>query len=117
MKHIYVVLFEFVLLTSVPLAAESVEGILMDKMCSGMVAKKGFDAAKSHTKDCALMDNCKASGYGVVTADGKFLKFDESGDQKAVKALQETNKKDNLNVNVEGKVEGDTIKVSNLKIT
>ena len=39
----------------------------------------GIDAAKSHTKDCALMPKCKASGYGVVTADGKFLKFDEDG--------------------------------------
>jgi hypothetical protein len=100
-----------------PLAAETVKGILMDKMCSGMVAEKGFAAAKMHTKDCALMPNCSASGFGVVTADGKFLTFDGKGNKQAMKALEATEKKDNLTVKVDGKIKGDQIKVKKLDLT
>ena len=72
---------------SMPLAAETAEGYLIDKFCSAKVASEGVEAAKTHTKDCAQMPKCKASGYGVVTAAGKFLKFDEDGDRFAVKML------------------------------
>ena len=82
-----------------------------------MVAEKGVGAAKMHTKDCALMPNCKASGYGVVTADGTFLKFNKSGDKKAVKLLEGTDKKDNIGISVDGKVDGDSIKVKSLKLS
>ena len=116
-KHIRLLLPAALLLAAPMLHAEMVEGILMDKMCSGMVAEKGFGAAKMHTKECALMPNCAASGYGVVTEDGKFLKFDASGDKKAAEALKATSKKDNITVSVDGKVSGDTITVQSLKIT
>jgi hypothetical protein len=116
-KHIRLLLPAALLLAAPMLRAEMVEGILMDKMCSGMVAEKGFGAAKMHTKECALMPNCAASGYGVVTEDGEFLKFDASGDKKASEALKATGKKDNITVSVDGKVSGDTITVQSLKIT
>ena len=117
MKRIFLAVLTAALMLSMPLAAETFEGILMDKMCSGMVAKKGFAAAKMHTKECALMPNCAESGYGVVTSDGKFLKFDDGGDKKAAKALKATDKKDNLTIKVDGKVNGDTLKVKSLKLT
>ncbi len=90
MKHIFLATCIAVLLSTTPLAAETVEGVLMDKMCSGMVAEKGFAAAKMHTKECALMPNCSASGYGVVTEDGKFVKFNKKGDKPALEALAGT---------------------------
>lgn len=96
---------------AMPLAAEEVEGYLIDKKCSAKVAAEGVDAAKMHTKDCALMPDCKASGYGVVTEDGKFLKFDKDGDGMAVKTLGFASGKDNIRVFVNGEVKGDTIKV------
>ena len=117
MKRIFVVVFTLGLMITIPLAAETVEGILMDKMCSSMVAEKGFPAAKMHTKECALMPNCVASGYGVVTPAGEFYKFDSAGDKKASETLKQTDKKDNLTVTVEGKIEGDNIKVKSLKLT
>ena len=104
-------------LVSLPLAAENVEGILVDKMCSSKIVEKGYGAAKAHTKMCALMDPCKASGFGVVTADGKFLKFDKKGDQQALKALEATDKDDNITVKVDGNVSGGNIKVENLSLT
>ena len=102
---------------SVPVAAEPVEGYLIDKMCSAKVAKKGVDAAKKHTKDCALMPDCKGSGYGVVTADGKFLKFDEDGDRMAAKVLGFASGKDNIKVTVDGEVKGSAITVKAIQLS
>ena len=96
--------------------AADVEGILMDKMCSAKALKDGMKAAQAHTRDCALMDDCVKSGYGVYTQDGKFLAFDASGNKKALAALKAHKGKDNLKVKVSGDVSGDTIKVASLKM-
>ena len=104
------------LLASAAPAAE-VEGFLIDKMCSMKVVKEGQTAAAWHnTKDCALMPDCGKSGYGVYTADGKFLTFDSAGNEKAEKALKASKKKDNLKVKVSGDVNGDTLQVASLKL-
>jgi hypothetical protein len=63
------------------------------------------------------MDNCKASGFAVVTPDGKVIKFDAKGNEMAVKALEATSKKDNLTIKVDGKVSGDSIAVTSLNLT
>ncbi len=102
---------------SVPLGAETVKGYLIDKMCSAKVATEGVGAAKMHTKDCALMPNCKGSGYGVVTADGKFLKFDKDGDRMAAKVLGFTSSKDNIKVTVDGEVKGSSITVKAIQLS
>jgi hypothetical protein len=97
-------------------SAAQVEGVLMDKMCSAKAVSGGQAAAKEHTRQCALMPPCQQSGYGVFTADNKFLTFDEAGNAQALKALQASKKKDDLKVQVTGDVQGDTIKVTNLKL-
>ena len=117
MVRISVLLVIALALVSLPLAAENVEGILVDKACSGKIVEKGYGAAKMHTKMCALMDGCKASGFGVVTADGKFLKLDAEGDKQAVKALEATDKNDNITVKVDGEVSGGNLKVKSLSLT
>jgi hypothetical protein len=116
-KRLLSFVFVLALVAVVPSFAETIEGILIDNMCSGMVQKKGFDAAKGHTKECALMDNCKASGFAVVTADGKVTKFDAKGNQMAVKALEGSSKNDNITVKVDGKLSGDSIAVTSLDLT
>jgi hypothetical protein len=115
-KRILVTLSTLLVALSMPLAAETVKGYLVDKMCSAKVAKEGAEAAKAHTKDCALMPNCQSSGYGVFTADGKFLKFDEDGDRFAVKMLGFSSSKDNIKVTVDGEVKGDSIAVKALQL-
>ena len=111
MKRILTTVCTLFVALSAPLAAEKVEGYLIDKACSDKVAKEGVDAAKTHTKDCALMPNCKDSGYGVVAADGKFLKFDKDGDRMAARMLGFTSKKDNMKATINGEVKGDSIAV------
>ncbi len=98
------------------LAAAEVQGFLVDKMCSVKVVKEGQAAAQKHTRDCALMEPCVQSGYGVMTPDGKFLALDDAGNKKAEQALRASKKKDNLKVKVDGDVSGETIAVKSLKL-
>ncbi|HEY2934762.1 MAG TPA: hypothetical protein VGK99_23760 [Acidobacteriota bacterium] len=93
-------------------ADKSYSGMLMDKMCS---ASSG-DAAKvaKHSKACALMDSCIASGYGIVI-DGKFIKFDANGDKLVSEWLEKTDKTRELKIEVTGTMDGDILKVETLK--
>lgn len=63
-----------------------------------------------------MMPNCKASGYGVFTLDNRYLTFDSAGNEKAEAALEKTDKKDDLKVEVSGEIEGDIIKVKSLRL-
>lgn len=83
---------------------------VVDVSCS----KKAAADADAHTKDCALM--CQKSGFGILTADKKFLKFDADGNAKILAELKATDKKDHLRVNVSGDVDGDTLKVASVKL-
>ena len=109
MKRIIVVL---VILVAVSLAATASEwqGHLMDSMC----AAKMKDKAATHKAKCAL--SCAKTGFGIVTAEGKFVKFDETGNGKAQEALKATAKEQDLMVKVTGTVDGDVIKVESLTI-
>jgi hypothetical protein len=82
--------------------AETWNGTLVDVMC------KGKDLS-SHTRQCAIA--CAKSGYGLVLADGKFLKLDEGGNARALKALKAATKEKDLKARVKGKLDGDVITV------
>ena len=88
-------------------------GILVDTKCA---AGMGGDEAKAagHKVSCALAPNCKASGFGIV-ADGKFYRFDEAGNTKALALLEATEKASALKVRAEGHVMEDMIHVSALE--
>lgn len=82
-------------------------GTVVDVMC------KGKDLA-SHTKECAL--GCSKSGYGLVTSDGKFLKFDEKGNAKALAAIKKSTKESDLKATVTGNMNGDVISVDTIQV-
>ena len=105
----------FAVFSAVACAAQ-VDGILIDKMCSTKALTGGQAAAVAHDHDCLLQDPCMKSGYGVFTADGKYLKLDAAGDEKALAAIKASKKKDNFKVRVTGDVNGDSIKVAELKL-
>lgn len=88
-------------------AAESWTGNVVDVMC------KNKDLA-NHTAKCAVA--CAKGGYGVVLADGKFLKFDETGNAKALAALKGTAKEKDIKAKVSGTLDGDLIKVDAIEI-
>lgn len=91
--------------------ATSFENVaVVDVGCSKKVAAD----PDSHTRECTLQ--CAKSGFGIVTNDQKFLKFDAAGNAKILEALKASDKKDHLRVNVNGDVQGDTLKVTSVKL-
>jgi hypothetical protein len=83
---------------------------VVDVNCSKKVAAD----PDSHPRACAL--KCAASGFGIVTQDKQFLKFDAEGNTKIVEALKASDKKDHLRVDVSGDVQGDVLKVTSIKL-
>jgi hypothetical protein len=88
-------------------AADTWTGTIVDVMC------KGKDLS-SHTAKCAV--SCSKSGYGLVLGDGKFVKFNEGGNAKALKALKATAKENDLKVKVSGSLKDDVIQVESIEI-
>ena len=87
--------------------AETWSGTLVDVMC------KKQDLA-SHTTKCAI--GCAKTGYGLVLSDGRFVKFDEAGNAKALAALKATNKEKDLKAKVTGSLDGDTVQVESVAL-
>lgn len=84
---------------------------VVDQKCS---AKLKPDTVDTHTRDCALA--CESSGYGILTSEGTFLKFDKNGNQKVLEQIKTSTKKDHLRATVTGDLEGDTIKLQSIKL-
>lgn len=100
------------------------QGVLIDKNCSykaetrvvpGTRLEGSIIVAYIHTRRCALMPECRRSGYGVFTYDNKFLPFDAAGNQKALAFFKQAKQEDNFRVEVTGELQGDLIRVANNK--
>jgi hypothetical protein len=92
-------------------ADESYKNVsVIDSNCS---AKAAADP-DSHTRACAVQ--CAMSGFGILTADKKFIKFDDAGSKKAEEAIKASPKKDHLRADVSGELTGDTLKVTSFKL-
>jgi len=89
------------------LSAETFTGTVVDVMC------KGRDLA-SHTRTCAI--SCAKGGYGLVLADGKFLKFNEQGNAKALTLLKSATKDKDLKMKATGSLDGEVIQVEALEL-
>ncbi|HEY1435478.1 MAG TPA: hypothetical protein VGG65_08890 [Thermoanaerobaculia bacterium] len=109
------VLLLAVVLAAAPLVASAEvwkNASLLDTMCSAKEqVKKDPDA---HPTSCALQ--CAKSGFGIVASDGKYLKFDQAGNDQVMAALKSTKKTDHLRVNVDGELKGDTIAVKSVTL-
>jgi hypothetical protein len=92
-------------------AAETWKDVpVIDTAC---LAKVKADPDK-HTTECAL--KCSKSGYGLLTTDGSYLRFDQGGNEKALAALKATKRTDHLRATVVGERDGETIKVTSFAI-
>ena len=88
------------------LYAESWTGTVVDVMC------KGKDLS-SHTRECAV--SCSKGGYGLVLGDGKFVKFNETGNAKTFSMLKKLSKEKDLKAKVTGTLEGEVIQVETVE--
>lgn len=105
--------------------AKTYKGYLMDSYCGA----KGYDqfdkidvkkSPEKHPTSCLMMDVCMKSGLGVSLklTDGtyKFYKFDTAGSKMADdNIMMMTKKKTNLQINVTGVLNGNSLKVSSVK--
>ena len=94
-----------------PVHAETWKSLpFMDGHCIAKMA----DDPDAHPRSCALQ--CSKGGYGLIAAEGKFLKFDDEGNKKALEALRKSDRKDHLRATVEGTLDGDVITVTSISI-
>jgi hypothetical protein len=92
-------------------AAETYDNVpVVDVNCSKKVAAD----PDAHTRACAM--KCEGSGFGIVTKYKQFLKFDAQGNSSIAQQLKASDKKDHLRVDVSGDVQGDTLKVTSVKL-
>ena len=96
-----------VITASSALAHEKVKltGYVVDVMCFAehvsAAPEAATKAAAEHTKECALMEDCVKSGYGIYV-DGKWYPFDAKGNGLAKALFEKTSKKDHIKIIVEG---------------
>jgi hypothetical protein len=77
---------------------------------------------EKHTVACLNKPSCRASGYGLIIKNNKtgrynFYKFDEKGNELAIKLLETTKKTDNMKIKVIGTIDpkGMIIKVKSIE--
>lgn len=92
------------------------QGYLIDRQCAESIKddsdRKTF--VVHHTKDCALMPNCRAKGYALFV-DNKWYDLDKRGNELAVRILTVSNKKRGFYVRVTGTTQGQVLKVESMK--
>ncbi len=94
---------------------QKISGYLVDAVCAGNHATEpGY--VEKHDKNCQLMAGCIKSGYSLVTADKKVLKFDEKGNETALALIKATDRDKEWKVSVTGKVNGQTMAVESIKL-
>lgn len=83
---------------------------LVDVNCSTKVK----DDPDAHPRSCAL--KCASSGYGIFTADGKYVKLDADGSKQALELLKASDRTDHLRVNLTGEMVDGAIKVASIEM-
>jgi hypothetical protein len=73
----------------------TLKGDIIDNKCAAANKDNLSDFVKTHSKQCALMPACAASGYSIY-ADGMLYKFD----QESVKKVHEFLKKEDSKLQV-----------------
>lgn len=91
------------------------QGYLIDRQCADTVREDSHpeDFIKHHTKDCALMTNCRRKGYSLY-AKPNWFDFDKHGSKLAIKVLQKSKRKDSFYVQVEGSTQAGILRVKEI---
>jgi hypothetical protein len=93
--------------------ASKMNGTIIDNMCAAGHQADIAEFVKAHTKECALMPTCVASGYSLYTEEGKLVAFDDASNAKIKKFLDK--KKSSLQVVVKAKMMGDKLSLVSIE--
>jgi hypothetical protein len=72
--------------------AITLRGTVIDNMCADGSKDNLAEFIKTHTKQCALMEHCVASGFSIF-ADGELHKFDVASNKKIAEFLRKSDSK------------------------
>ncbi len=91
------------------------QGYLLDRQCADSVREDSDpeDFIKHHTKDCALMVNCRRKGYSLYVKPNWF-DLDKHGNKLAVKVLQKSPRRNAFYIQVEGTTQAGILKVKDI---
>lgn len=82
------------------------QGYLVDRGCADSVRNDSDPTmfVQNHTKDCALMPNCRAKGYSIyaTSPECKWLDLDKKGNDLALKLLKSSKRRISFYVEVTG---------------
>ena len=90
----------------------SLKGDIIDNMCAAANKDSLADFLKTHSKECALMSDCVASGYSIF-ADGKLYRFDQASSKKIEEFLKQSDSK--LQVVVKAEKVGKELKLVSIE--
>lgn len=90
----------------------TLKGDIIDNMCANANKNNLGEFVKTHTKECALMTHCVASGYAIY-ADGRLQVFDEESNKKVEEFLRKSSSK--LQVQVTAKKAGDELSLISIE--
>jgi|SRR5882724_334167 len=96
-------------------ADTAVQGYLIDVNCSARKARKP-GSLTGHGTPCLRMPFCEGTGYGVLTEEKRFIKFNQDGNEKAKKFLASITKANDVKVTVNGTVDGDSMTVNKIEL-
>lgn len=93
----------------------TLSGYVVDQKCAKGIAKKSnmMEKAAAHTRDCALMENCAASGYGIFS-EGKYYRFDEKGSATAKALLEKSKRTKEMYFKAVGQLVDGTLNIASL---
>ena len=95
----------------------SFNGYLVDRQCADAMRQdpdpKTF--IQHHTKDCALMPNCRIKGYTLFTTQKKWLNLNKRGSEIAIKLLKASKRTSGFYVEVTGTLDKELLKTDSIK--
>lgn len=95
------------------------QGYLIDRGCADSVRDDSDPTAfvQNHTKDCALMPNCRAKGYSIyaTSPEYKWLDLDKKGNDLALKLLKASKKRIGFYVEVTGSQKKHELKTQSIE--
>ncbi|MGH9584602.1 MAG: hypothetical protein ACRD4O_16905, partial [Bryobacteraceae bacterium] len=78
------------------------------------MVKNGRERTLARHRGCSLVHNYKRPAYGLITADKKYYRLDDTGAKWARMLLKDSPVKDSLSVVVRGTIDDDTIQVKSM---
>jgi hypothetical protein len=94
----------------------TLKGTLVDVSCATDRSSDLDSLRVKHTRKCLQMPDCDKSGFALLTADNKVLRFDDQGNETARKLIAATDREKEWSIKVSGRLDGDTLTVSKLTL-